>query len=80
MKKDSFIDRLLEQITVSSSEIYRDTSLWSTIKEEVFSERSDYSEIWVWHAGYFTEDRVHSMVILLESSLIQKSKIVSSKH
>jgi len=67
----SFIDQLsdvnsfVEEITVNTTEMFRDPGFWIALREQVLPILSSYENIKIWHAGCSTGEEVVSMQILL---------------
>ena len=74
-----FYEKFLKEITVNTTEMFRDPSLWKMLKEKVFPELSQLSSIRIWHSACSTGEEVFSMCIALkECGLLEKSRLVAS--
>lgn len=77
----SFIDLLIHELTVPSTEMFRDPSLWRLLREEiipsVYRENGNSFKIWIPYS--VSGDELFSLAILLnESDLLDKVQIVVS--
>jgi chemotaxis protein methyltransferase CheR len=78
-KDHSFFDVFLKEITVNTTEMFRDPSFWKALKENVFPLVADFQTIRIWHAACSTGEEVFSMAIALkEAGLYDKSRIFAS--
>ncbi|WP_136465490.1 CheR family methyltransferase [Flagellimonas onchidii] len=67
-------DYLLNEITVNTTEMFRDFEVFKFLKEEVFSILETYPRINIWHAGCSTGEEPLSLAILLkEQGLLKRS-------
>ena len=74
-----FFEIFLKEITVNTTEMFRDPSFWKSLKENVFPALVDYATIRIWHSACSTGEEVFSMAIALkEAGLFDKAKIVAS--
>lgn len=65
---------LLNEITVNTTEMFRDFEVFKFIKDQVFSVLETYPRINIWHAGCSTGEEPLSLAILLkEQGLLQRS-------
>ena len=75
-KVDGFADNFIEEITVNVTEMFRDPSFWSTLRDIVLPLLSAKPAIKIWHAACSTGEEVFSMTILLnEAGLLDKTEI-----
>lgn len=75
----SYSDSLIKEITVNVTEMFRDPSFWIALRDSILPKISSSSDIKIWHAACSTGEEVYSMAILLkESDLLQRSKIVAT--
>lgn len=71
--KDLF-ETLVEEITVNTTEMFRDPQFYNAVRQKIFPTLATYPEIKIWHAGCSTGEEVYSMAILLEEAgLLHKS-------
>ena len=67
-------DELLNEITVNTTEMFRDHEVFKFLKEEVFDILETYPRINIWHAGCSTGQEPLSLGILLkERGLLKRS-------
>jgi chemotaxis protein methyltransferase CheR len=75
----SFLEELVRNITVNTTEIFRDPELWKKINNEILPLYKNELRINIWHAGASTGQEVYTMLILLKiNGLFDKSKIYAS--
>lgn len=55
---------LINEISVNTTEFYRDWDVWRSLKKDVLPLVSAYDTIRIWHAGCSTGEEVYSMAIL----------------
>lgn len=71
--------RVIDKLTVSYSQLFRDPALFIQLKEEVFPVLASYPRFSIWVAGCATGEEVFSLVITLqEAGLLEKSQIYAS--
>lgn len=80
IKNDAtYIPRVIEQITVTVTEMFRDPSFYKALREQVLPTLGTYPFIRIWHAGCSTGEEVYSMAILLkEANLFHKSLLYAT--
>ena len=67
-------DELLNEITVNTTEMFRDFEVFKFLKEQVFEVLETYPRINIWHAGCSTGEEPISLAILLkEQGLLKRS-------
>ncbi|MGZ3862942.1 MAG: CheR family methyltransferase [Bacteroidia bacterium] len=72
-------DAFIKEITVNTTEMFRDPTCWAFIRKEIIPALNDLPSVRIWHAGCSSGEEVHSMAILLkEEGLYDKCKIVAS--
>ena len=75
----SYLKRLVEEITVNVTEMFRDASFYLALREHVLPEIGSKPFIRIWHAGCSTGEEVYSMAILLqEHNLLHKSLLYAT--
>lgn len=67
-----FFETLLLNLTVNVTEMFRDPSLFKTIRNILIPEMANYPFIKIWHAGCSSGEEVYSMAILLEEEGISE--------
>ncbi|MDB5274500.1 MAG: CheR-type methyltransferase [Chitinophagaceae bacterium] len=80
LKSDpAYLKRLVEEITVNVTEMFRDPLFYRTLMKEVIPSLGTKPFIRIWHAGCSTGEEVFSMAILLhEANLLHKSLIYAT--
>ena len=74
-----YMRRLVEEITVNVTEMFRDTSFYKTLRTTVLPVLATHPLIRIWHAGCSTGEEVYSMAILLkEAGLLHKSLLYAT--
>jgi len=78
-KNQQFAEKIVKDITVNTTELFRDPPVWQVLRFKVLPYYRDYKTINIWHAGCSTGQEVYSMMILLnEMDMLEKSKIYGS--
>lgn len=80
VRSDSdYLKRMVEEITVNVTEMFRDPSFYKVLREEILPVLATKPFIRIWHAGCSTGEEVFSMAILLqEANLLKKSLIYAT--
>ena len=80
IKSDNqFVEALIKNITVNTTELFRDPKAWHTLRYKVLNQFDENRKINIWHAGCSTGQEVYSMLILLnELDLLDKANIFAS--
>ena len=74
-----FVESIVKEITVNTTELFRDPQVWQTIRFTVLPHFKNNSVINIWHAGCSTGQEVYSMLILLnELDLLEKAKVYAT--
>ncbi len=72
-------EKVVKEITVNTTEMFRDPSFWRKLRDEVLPQFKDTPSIRIWHAACSSGEEVYSMCILLkEMGLLEKSKIFAT--
>ncbi len=75
----SYFKRLVEQITVNVTEMFRDPAFYKMLRNTVLPQMGTYPFIRIWLAGCSTGEEAYSMAILLkELNLLSKSLIYAT--
>lgn len=61
----SFLEKTVKNITVNTTELFRDPQIWVKIKNDIIERYSNEPEINIWHAGSSTGQEVFSLLILM---------------
>lgn len=80
LKSDpDYMEHFVEEVTVNVTEMFRDTTFYKKLKEEVLPTLGTYPLIRIWHAGCATGEEVFSMAIMLqEANLLRKSLLYAT--
>lgn len=74
-----FLESIIREITVNTTELFRDPPLWLTIREEVLPRFADNQNIDIWHPGVSNGLEAYSMLIMLsEMGLLEKTKSIGT--
>lgn len=74
-----YLRRVVEQISVNVTEMFRDPSFYKTLRNEVLPMLATRPSVKIWHAGCSTGEEVYSMAILLkEANLLHKSLLYAT--
>lgn len=74
-----FLEQVVKDITVNTTEIFRDPEIWQIIRSEIIPLYKDLPEINIWHAGCSTGQETFSMLIFMkESGLFDKTNSFAS--
>lgn len=74
-----YLKRVIEELTVNVTEMFRDPQVFKVIREEVLPVLATHPFIRIWHAGCATGEEVYSMAILLEeANLLHKSLLYAT--
>lgn len=78
-KEKPFYEKFLKEITVNTTEMFRDPSLWRKLKNEIMPILSGNQNIRIWHAACSSGEEVYSMAILLkELNLLERAIIYAT--
>lgn len=80
MKKSSdFLEKIVRDITVNTTEMFRDPKVWHTLRYTVLPRYKDADKLSIWHAGCSSGQELYSMLILLnEMNLFEKTEITGT--
>jgi len=80
LKKDQeFLEQIVKDITVNTTELFRDPEVWQELRQRVLNKVKDFPSINIWHAGCSTGQEVYSLAILLnELGILDKCNIYAS--
>ncbi len=75
----SYVDKLLQEITVNVTEMFRDPQFYKTLRTEIIPAIATKPFIRIWMAGCSTGEEVYSVAILLhEANLLHKSLLYAT--
>jgi len=76
---EKFLEKLIADITVNTTELFRNPTVWHSVKYRILPKLKDNERIDIWHAGCSTGQEVYSMMILLnELGMLEKANIYAS--
>ncbi len=76
---ESFLEEIVKEITVNTTEIFRDKKTWQTLKSDILKKYKDKESIDIWHVGCSTGQEVYSILILLnEIGMMDKARIIAT--
>ena len=80
VKNDAeYLPQVVEHMTVNVTEMFRDPSVFKTLREQVFPVLATHPLIRIWHAGCSTGEEVYSLAIMLEeANLLHKSLLYAT--
>jgi len=75
----NFLEETVKNITVNTTEIFRDPKTWETINTKILPAYKDELRINIWHAGASTGQEIYTMLILLKQhGLYDKARVYAS--
>ncbi len=78
-KDKDFLENVIKDITVNTTELFRDPDLWITLKYRILPKFRKNKSIFIWHAGCSSGQEIYSMLILLaELDLFEKAKVFAT--
>jgi chemotaxis protein methyltransferase CheR len=78
-KESDFREKIVNDITVNTTELFRDPGVWQSIKYRLLPKILDKDEINIWHAGCSTGQEIYSMAILLnEYGILERTNIFAT--
>lgn len=79
LNDEQFFAECLESVSVSVTEMFRDTGFYQSLVEFVFPHLSTYPFLKVWIAGCATGEEAYSVAVLLkEAGLLERSRIYAT--
>ncbi len=78
-KDASYGDHIVEAITVNTSELFRDPSVWLLLRSRIYPRFKTQNYLNIWHAGCSMGQEVYSNLMLLnELGLYEKARVYAS--
>lgn len=75
----AYLAHVVQELTVNVTEMFRDPSVFKTIRDQILPTLATHPVIRVWHAGSSTGQEVYSMAIVLEeANLLHKSRLYAT--
>lgn len=79
LRDSIFFEKSLDEITVQTTEMFRDSSVFAALRSEVLPILQTYPSLNIWHAGCSTGEEVYSFAIMLmEAGLYERSTIYAT--
>ena len=80
LQKDKpFYDEFLHEITVNTTELFRDPAFWRSMRTLLQAQMSGKRHIYIWHAGVSTGEELYSMLIILhELGFLEKARLLGT--
>ncbi|MBI9067233.1 MAG: protein-glutamate O-methyltransferase CheR [Salinivirgaceae bacterium] len=80
MSKDKdFLEKIVRDITVNTTELFRDPEMWITLKYQILPKLKKNKSIFIWHAGCSSGQEIYSMLILLnELGMLEQAKVFAT--
>lgn len=76
---NDFVEQIVESITVNTTELFRDTAVWSYIFEKLLPSFKNNPTINIWHAGCSSGQEVYSNLILLDHlGLLERTTVYAT--
>jgi chemotaxis protein methyltransferase CheR len=76
---NGFIKTFVNEVTVNTTEMFRDPLFWKVLNENVIPTLANKSLIKIWHAACSTGEEVYSMSILMrEAGLFEQTRITAT--
>jgi len=78
-KDKDFLEKVVRDITVNTTELFRDPEMWTTLKYQVLPKLKKNKSIFIWHAGCSSGQEIYSMLILLnELGMFEQAKVFAT--
>jgi len=78
-KDKDFLEKVVRDITVNTTELFRDPEMWTTLKYQILPKLKKNKSIFIWHAGCSSGQEIYSMLILLnELEMLDQAKVFAS--
>lgn len=81
LKDKKFVEKVVEEITVNTTEMFRDPTFWRKLRTKVIPEiiKISNNKFKIWHAACSSGEEVYSMAILLtEMGVYDNAQIVAT--
>jgi chemotaxis protein methyltransferase CheR len=78
-KDKNFLEKVVKDITVNTTELFRDPEMWVTLKYQILPKLKKNKSIFIWHAGCSSGQEIYSMLILLsELDMFEQAKVFAT--
>ena len=75
----SFLEKIVRDITVNTTELFRDPKVWHEIKKEIIPKLKCLDTINLWHAGCSSGQELYSMLMFMnENDILEKTKTIGT--
>ncbi|MEA2041558.1 MAG: CheR family methyltransferase [Bacteroidota bacterium] len=75
----SYLDEIVKNITVNTTELFRDPEIWNLIRKNVLHRYSTEKEINIWHPGVSTGQEAFSLMVYLDQfGLFNRANIIAT--
>ncbi len=72
----SFVRQIVEDITVNTTELFRDPSVWAYLRQNMYPKLPKMTKTTIWHIGCSTGLEVYSdLVMLSEMGMLENSRV-----
>ncbi len=79
MADKNLYEDFLKEITVNTTEMFRDPFVWQHIREKVVPELKKLDTIRIWHTASSTGEEIYTMAIILrEEGLLERAQILAT--
>ena len=79
LKDETFASQLLQDLSITVTEMFRDSGFYKSLRENVMPILKTYPFIKIWHAGCATGEEAYSMAILMqEEGLYDRTTIYAT--
>ncbi|MCS7188819.1 MAG: protein-glutamate O-methyltransferase CheR [Bacteroidia bacterium] len=79
LTQPEYYERFISEITVSTTELFRDPSAWVALKNQLVPLFASFPQVHIWHVGCSTGEEVLSVAILLqEMGLYDRTQIYAT--
>jgi chemotaxis protein methyltransferase CheR len=79
MADKNLYENFLKEITVNTTEMFRDPNVWQHVREKLIPELKKLNTIRIWHTACSTGEEVYTMAIILrEEGLLEKAQILAT--
>ncbi len=76
---EAFFDRFLRHMSITVTEMFRDPTFYSLVREKLIPVLKTFPFVKIWHAGCATGEEVYSMAILLhEEDFLGRARIYAT--
>jgi len=78
-KDKDFLEKIVKDITVNTTELFRDPDMWVTLRHQILPKLKKNKSIFIWHAGCSSGQEVYSMLMLLkELDMFDQAKVFAT--